>query len=80
MSASLTLHCSCTPAHVVCTPANDVTSALAHVLSTFNLVAEQMVGVEQANLIVSKQPELETEQNIAKDLFKSAIRTGQSGQ
>ena len=69
---SLTLHCSCTPAHVVWTPADDVTSALAQVLSTFNLAAEQMVGVEQANRIVSKQRELETEQNIAKDLFKSA--------
>ena len=38
-----------------------------------------MVSVEQANEIVAKLRELETEQNIMKDLFNRALRTSQSG-
>ena len=38
-----------------------------------------MVSVEQANEIVAKLRELETEQNLMKDLFNRSFRTGQSG-
>ena len=38
-----------------------------------------MVSVEQANEIVAKRRELETEQNLMKDLFNRALRTSQSG-
>ena len=37
-----------------------------------------MVSVEQANEIVAKMRELETEQNLIKDLFNSALRMSQS--
>ena len=38
-----------------------------------------MFGVEQANEIVAKLRELETEQSLMKDLFNRARRTNQSG-
>ena len=38
-----------------------------------------MVSVEQANEIVAKQRELETEQKLTKDLFNRALRTSQTG-
>ena len=37
-----------------------------------------MVSVEQANEIVAKMRELETEQNLMKDLFNRALRMSQS--
>ena len=39
----------------------------------------ELVGVERANEIVAKLRELETEQNLVKDLFNRALRAGQSG-
>ena len=89
VSLTLYQHCSKTPAHVVRTRANAVTSALAGVFTTrvihgiqsqhsFNLLAEQMVSVQQANEIVAKLRELEAEQNLMKDLFNSAMRTSQT--
>ena len=38
-----------------------------------------MVSVEQANEVVAKQRELETEQNLMKDSFNRAVRANQSG-
>ena len=38
-----------------------------------------MVSVEQANEVVAKPRELETEQNLMKDLFNRALRTSQPG-
>ena len=38
-----------------------------------------MISVEQANVIVAKLRELETQQNLMKDLFNRALRTSQSG-
>ena len=38
-----------------------------------------MVSVEQANEIVAKLREIETEQHIMKDLFTRAMRTSQTG-
>ena len=37
-----------------------------------------MVSVQQANEIVAKMRELETEQNLMKDLFNRALRMSQS--
>ena len=37
-----------------------------------------MVSVEQANEIVAKKREFETEQNLMKDLFNRALRMSQS--
>ena len=38
-----------------------------------------MVSVEQTKEIVAKLRELETEQNLMKDLFNRAMRTRQTG-
>ena len=38
-----------------------------------------MVSVEQANEVVAKPRELESEHNLMKDLFNRALRTSQSG-
>ena len=80
ITTNLLCHCSCTPAQVVRTSSNAVTSAFAQVFSkgvshgdritTFiQLGSGAMVSVEQANDIVAKLQERETEQNVMKDLF-----------
>ena len=66
-----------------------MTSALAEVFSktvihgiesqhSFNLVAEQWLASNKPNEIVAKMRELETEQNLMKDLFNRALRMSQS--
>ena len=70
------------------TPCSAVTSALAQVFSkrvihgieSSQVGSGAMVSDEQANEVVAKLRELETEQNLMKDLFNRAVTREPVGQ
>ena len=53
-------------------------SSTCRITTFIRLGGGAMVSVEQANEIVAKMRELETEQNLMKDLFNRALRMSQS--